>query len=93
MICIWWDQGIVYYELLQSNETITGDWYRLQLMCLSRALNEKWPQYEQGYDKVILHHDNTQLHVAQAVKICLGMLKWEVLSHPPYSSDYLDYPA
>ena len=28
MLCIWWDQlGVVYYELLKSNETITGALY------------------------------------------------------------------
>lgn len=33
MLCIWWDQlGVVYYELLQPNETITGERYRTQLM-------------------------------------------------------------
>ncbi|UYV83948.1 SETMAR [Cordylochernes scorpioides] len=26
MLCIWWDQlGVIYYELLQPNETITGE--------------------------------------------------------------------
>jgi len=29
MFCIWWGQfGVVYYELLKSSETITGDLYR-----------------------------------------------------------------
>jgi len=29
MLCIWWDQlGVVYYELLKPNETITGALYR-----------------------------------------------------------------
>ncbi|UYV79606.1 hypothetical protein LAZ67_18000015 [Cordylochernes scorpioides] len=33
MLCIWWDQlGVVYYELLQPNERITGEAYRRQLM-------------------------------------------------------------
>jgi len=36
MLCIWWDQlGVVYYELLKPNETITGALYRTQLMRLS----------------------------------------------------------
>ena len=40
-ICIWWDQlCVVYYELLKSNETITGNRYRLQLMSLTQALKE-----------------------------------------------------
>ena len=78
VLCIWWDQlGVVYYELLKPTETITGDWYRTQLM---------------RYDKVILQHNNARPHVAKVVKTYLEMLKWEVL-HPPYSpnvapSDY-----
>jgi len=32
-LCIWWDQlGIVYYELLQPNKTITGECCQQQLM-------------------------------------------------------------
>ena len=31
--------GIIFYKLLKSTETITGDCYWLQLICLSRALN------------------------------------------------------
>lgn len=88
MLCIWWDQlGVVYYELLKPNETITGDRYRLQLMRLSRALKEKRPQYEERHDKVILQHDNARPHVAKPVKTYLETLKWEVLPHPPYSPD------
>lgn len=88
MLCIWWDQlGVVYYELLKSNETITGALYRTQLMRLSRALKEKRPQYEQRHDKVILQHDNARPHVAAPVKTYLQTLKWEVLPHPPYSPD------
>ncbi|UYV75337.1 hypothetical protein LAZ67_12003580 [Cordylochernes scorpioides] len=39
MLCIWWDQlGVVYYELLQPNERITGEVYRRQLMRLNKRL-------------------------------------------------------
>jgi len=86
MLCIWWDQkDLVYYELLKSGDSITGD--RLQLIRLSRALREKRPEYEQRHDKVILLHDNAQLHVAKVVKKYLETLKWDVLLHPPYSPD------
>jgi len=78
---------VVYYELLQPNETITGDRYRLQLMRLSRALREKRPQYAERHDKVILQHDNARPHVAKQVKTYLETLKWDVLPHPPYSPD------
>jgi len=90
MLCIWWDQlGVVYYELLKPIETITGDRYRTQLMRLSRALEDKWPQYNERHDKVILQHDNARPHVAKVVKTYLETLKWEVLLHPPYSPDVL----
>lgn len=88
MLCIWWDQlGVVYYELLQPNETITGEVYRRQLMRLSRALRENRPQYAKKHNKVILQHDNARPHVAQPVKTYLETLKWDVLPHPPYSPD------
>ena len=63
MLCIWWDQvGVIQYELLKPNGTITGEGYRAQLMRLSRALREKQPQYEQRHEKVILQHDKS-MHV------------------------------
>lgn len=34
---------VTYYKLLKLNENITGNCYQLQLMCLSWALQEKWP--------------------------------------------------
>ena len=67
MLCIWWDQkGVVYYELLKPGDSMTGD--RLQLIRLSRALQEKRPEYEQRHDKVIFLHDNARPHVAKVKK-------------------------
>jgi len=85
-------KSLVYYELLKSGDSITGDRYRLQFIRLSRALREKRPEY-QRHDKVILLHNNARPHVAKVVKKYLGTLKWDVLPHPPYSlnivpSDY-----
>ncbi|GBP80270.1 Mariner Mos1 transposase [Eumeta japonica] len=85
---MWWDQlGVMYYELLNPSETITGTIYRTRLMRLSRALKEIRPQYYSRHDKIILLHDNAQLHVANPVKKYLKTLDWEVLPHPPYSPD------
>ncbi|CAK9796061.1 Mariner Mos1 transposase [Anthophora plagiata] len=56
-------------------------------MRLSRALKDKRPQYAERHNKVILQHDNTRPHIARPVKNYLETLKWEVLSHPPYSPD------
>jgi len=83
-----WDQlGVISYELFKPNETITADLYRLQFMRLSRALKEKRPVYEQRHDKVILQHDDARPYVAQSAKSCSETLKWELLSHSPYSPD------
>ncbi|GBP05810.1 Mariner Mos1 transposase [Eumeta japonica] len=88
MLCIWWDQlGVIYYELLNPSETITGTLYRTQLMRLSRVLKEKRPQYYSRYDKIILLQDNALPCVAAPVKNYLKTLDWEVLPHPPYSTD------
>ncbi|GJQ84612.1 hypothetical protein Trydic_g10222 [Trypoxylus dichotomus] len=73
MLCIWSDQvGVIYYELLKPNETITGERYGLELMRLSRALRENRKQHEQRHEKVILQHDNARPHVAKPVKTYLG---------------------
>ena len=77
----------IYYDLLKSNETITRERYRTQLMRLSRELREKRPQYEQRHEKVFLQHDKAWSHFAKPVKTYLETLKWEVLSHPPHSPD------
>ena len=88
MLCIWWDQlEVVYYGLLQPNETITAERYQQQLMQLSRALKFKSPQYAQRHDKVIVQHDNARQHVAKVVKETLEALNWDVLRHPSYSPD------
>ena len=88
MVCIWWDQlGVVYYELLQPNETITAECYQQQLMQLSRTLKFKYPQYAKKRDKVIFHHDNAQPHVAKVVKETLEALNWDILPHSLYSPD------
>ncbi|UYV82194.1 hypothetical protein LAZ67_21001313 [Cordylochernes scorpioides] len=88
MLCILWDQlGVIYYELLQPNETITGERYKQQLMRLSRALKIKRPLYAKRHDKVIYQHDNVRPHVAKVVKETLEALQWDVLPHPLYSPD------
>ena len=62
------DADVIYYELLKSNETITRERYRTQLMRLSPVLREKLPQYEQRHEKVILQHDNAGLTLANPLK-------------------------
>ena len=81
------DADVIYYVLLKRSETITGERYQTYLMRLSRELCEKRPLYKQRHEKVILQHDNARPHVANPVKTYLETLKWEVLTHLPYSPD------
>jgi hypothetical protein len=42
MLCIWWDmKGVIYFELLDTNHTITVDVYSQQLQRLHEALLQK----------------------------------------------------
>ena len=86
--CIWWDQkGVLYYELLKPCETINGERYRTQLICLKRAITEKRPEYATRHEAIISDHDNARPHAAIPVKNYLENSGWEVLPHPPYSPD------
>jgi len=58
---------------MKPGDSITGDRYRLQLIRLSRALQEKRLKYEQRHDKVILLHDNARPH--KVIKKYLETLK------------------
>lgn len=88
MLCVWWDhRDVVYYELLKPGETVNGERYRQQLINLNHALIEKRPDWARRHGKVILLHDNAPSHTMKRVKDTLSALKWDVLSHPPYSPD------
>lgn len=88
MLCIWWDQkGVVYYELLNPNETVTADRYRRQLNNLARALKEKRPAIAKKSYKVLFHDDNARPHRANIVQKKIEELGWDRLQHPAYSPD------
>jgi hypothetical protein len=57
---IWWDMGgIIHYELLQRNLTVTAERYCQQLRRLEEAIQEKGPRRRHG---VMLRHDNARPH-------------------------------
>ena len=84
MISIWWDcKGVIWYELLPTNVTVTAVLYCTQLERLAIELKKKRPEQE----KVLFLHDNARPHVAKITSEKLQQLGWEVLPHPPYSPD------
>ena len=63
MLCIWWDwNGVLYYELLQENQTINYNKYCSQLDQLKAALNKKSPELV-NRKRIIFHQDNARPHV------------------------------
>lgn len=84
MLSVWWDsEGVVYYELLPTNTTITAEVYCEQLERVSHALQQKRP------NRTVTRylHDNARPHVAKVTREKLLELGWQVLVHPPYSPD------
>lgn len=84
MLSVWWDvQGIVLFELLPANTSITASYYCSQLERLSTKLEAVRPRRE----KVLFLHDNARPHIARMTRLKLVSLGWELLPHPPYSPD------
>ena len=84
MLSIWWDsEGVIYYELLPPNTTVTAMLYCEQLSKLELAFKAKRPNRRQ----VRFLHDNARPHVAKITKQKLKELGWTALPHPPYSPD------
>lgn len=88
MLCVFWDQsGIIYYELLQPGETVTGERYRQQLINLNRKVKADRPEYEPRQHKPIFLDDNAPSHRARPAKETIEQLEWEQLAHAAYSPD------
>jgi histone-lysine N-methyltransferase SETMAR len=86
MLCIWWDmRGVIHFELLNSNQTITSELYCQQLDRLNQSLVQNHSSLVNR--KGVLLHDNARPHVARLTEQKIRELGWEVLPHPPYSPD------
>lgn len=84
MLSVWWDsKGILYFELLPQNTTVTAELYCQQLDRLQAAIQEK----RNVPTHVLLLHDNARPHTARMTQEKIAELGWEILPHPPYSPD------
>ena len=87
MLCIWWNfRGVIHFELLPTNQTVTSEVYFHQLDRLNQSLIQKEPTLIKR-KFVILQHDNARPHIAGITIEKLKQFGWEVLPHPPYSPD------
>ncbi|CAK9820322.1 Histone-lysine N-methyltransferase SETMAR [Anthophora plagiata] len=87
LLYVWWGRkGIIHYELLPRNETVTAALYVQQLARVQEKLEEKRPALV-NRKGVMLLHDNARPHTARIAEEKIPDLKWSVLLHPPYSPD------
>lgn len=87
-LCILWDfKGVIHFELLKPDETITTERYKHQLQRVSDEIEHKRPFTGKGPRSVILLHDNARPYTAKATKDSLNLLGWELLPHLAYSPD------
>ena len=82
----WNKKGILHFELLPNNQTITSGVYSAQSERLDQALRRKEPALI-NRKGVILHHDNARPHAARFTVDKIRQLGWEVLPQPAYSPD------
>ena len=81
---VFWDaQGMLYWQMLSSNQTINAALYTEQLQKLAEAVREKRPNRLE----VALLHDNARPHVAKLTRQFLEERQWTTVPHPPYSPD------
>ena len=86
MAKIFWDlHGIILIDYLQKEKTITGEYYASLLDRFDAILKEKRPHLAKK--KVLFHHDNAPAHTSAIATAKLFDLRYEIFSHPPYSSD------
>ena len=84
ILSVWLDfQGVIYFELLPLNTTVDATLYCAQLENLRAALPNKRP----GHGKVRLLIDNAKAHIAKDTCSKVEEFRWEILAHPPYSTD------
>jgi [histone H3]-lysine36 N-dimethyltransferase SETMAR len=84
MLSVWWDhEGIIHWELLSPNTTVTAELYCEQMDRLKEAIERARPKKK----NVLLLHDNATPHTAKRTREKLAELNFEILPHPPYSPD------
>ncbi len=83
--------GVIYLEFLPRGETITADFYCDVLRRLKEQIRRKhpglWQHDDDGYRRVLLHHDNATPHTAVPTLALLGESGINMVAHPAYSPD------
>lgn len=89
MVTIWWSSaGLIHYNFLESDETITAEKYCREIDEMHRKLQRLRPALVNSKSPILLHA-NAQSHVEQPMLQKLNELGYETLPYPPYSPDLL----
>jgi histone-lysine N-methyltransferase SETMAR len=80
MVIVWWSTaGVIHYNFLNPDETITAEKYCREIDEIHRTLREKQTALVSRKGLILLH-DNARPHVLQ-----LNKLSYQTLSHSSYS--------
>jgi len=82
----WDSQGVFYIDYLAKGKAVTGLYYAELLGRVAAKLQNIRPRLARK--KVLFHHDNAAAHTSALEKAKLVELGYELLPHPPYSSDF-----
>lgn len=86
MVTVFWDcVGILLIKVMAKGTTINSERYCEVLEELYHAIREK--RSGRLVRKVLLLHDNAKPHTAKKTVEKIKDLKFELVSHPPYSPD------
>ncbi len=81
MLSVWLGvKGIIHWELLPPDCTLTADLYYQQLDRVAAKLQGK-------QDRIYCLHDNARPHIAKSTREKWLKLGWVTIPHPPYSPD------
>uniref|UniRef100_A0A0K0FGH8 Histone-lysine N-methyltransferase SETMAR (inferred by orthology to a human protein) n=1 Tax=Strongyloides venezuelensis TaxID=75913 RepID=A0A0K0FGH8_STRVS len=87
LVTVWWScEGLLYYKFLKYGETINFELYCQLLDKVYQKLFQKRPFLVNRKGPIFLH-DNARPHISKITLQKLSELKYETLSHPPYSPD------
>lgn len=86
MATVFWDaRGVIHIDYLEKGKTINGEYYANLLDQFNQILLEKRPHLAKK--KILFHQDNARVHTCAIAMAKLHELRYELLSHPPYSPD------
>jgi len=84
LLTVFWDSQTVYMtEFLEAGNTVNSAWYIENIKNLRRRVC----QDRRSKSPILRLHYNARPHTAPATLDALVTLKFEVLTHPPYSPD------